>query len=130
VYRWVDHTAEVELLVEAESEEGVFRESLEALRELLGTAPDGELRSVRVELEAPDRAALLADWLAELVFLSETDRFLPERARELALDGTGVRATVEGRSATPRFLVKAVTLHRIGVERANDGFRARVVLDV
>jgi protein archease len=130
VHRWVGHTAEVELVVEAESEEAVFREALAALAELLGEAPRGAVRTVGVDLEAPDRAALLADWLAELVFLSETEGFLPTRARDLDLDGDRMHAVVEGRTGEPRFLVKAVTLHRLAFERANGGFRARVVLDV
>ena len=130
MHRWVDHTAEVELVVEGESEVDVFREALAALAELLGRDARGEPRVVHVELQAVDRATLLADWLAELVFLSETDGFLPERVTELDLSGDRLRATVEGRSADPRFLVKAVTLHRLAFERAGGGFHARVVLDV
>ena len=130
MHRWVGHTAEVELVVEAESEDAVFREALAALADLLGDAPRGAVRTVRVDLEAPDRAVLLADWLAELVFLSETEGFLPTGARDFALDGHRMRAVVEGRTGQPRFLVKGVTLHRLAFERVNGGFRARVVLDV
>lgn len=34
-YRWVDHTAELELSIEARSAEGVFADALRALAELL-----------------------------------------------------------------------------------------------
>ena len=130
MYRWVDHTAELELSVEAESEAGVFVEALRGLAELLAERPHGEARHRRIELGAADREALLADWLAELVYLSETDAFLPERVAELELDDGALRATLEGRTATPRHLVKGVTYHGLELERFDGRWRARVVLDV
>jgi SHS2 domain-containing protein len=130
MYRWVDHTAELELEIEAPSEEAVFEEALAALAELAGDA-DGPSTTREVEVEAPDRALLLVEWLGELVYLSETEELVPERVASLELAGTCVRATIEGRRAEPRHLVKAVTLHRLELLRdAKVGWRARVVLDV
>jgi SHS2 domain-containing protein len=129
-FRWVDHTAELELEIEAPSEEAVFEEALAALAELAGDA-DGPSTTREVEVEAPDRALLLVEWLGELVYLSETEELVPERVASLELTGTRVRATIEGRRAEPRHLVKAVTLHRLELFRdAKVGWRARVVLDV
>jgi SHS2 domain-containing protein len=129
-FRWVDHTAELELEIEAPSEEAVFEEALAALAELAGDA-DGPSTTREVEVEAPDRALLLVEWLGELVYLSETEELVPERVASLELTGTRVRATIEGRRAEPRHLVKAVTLHRLELLRdAKVGWRARVVLDV
>lgn len=129
-FRWVDHTAELELEIEAPSEEAVFEEALAALAELAGDA-DGPSTTREVEVEAPDRALLLVEWLGELVYLSETEELVPERVASLELAGTRVRATIEGRRAEPRHLVKAVTLHRLELLRdAKVGWRARVVLDV
>jgi SHS2 domain-containing protein len=83
-----------------------------------------------VSLESADRAALLADWLGELVYLSETEGFLAERVEELVLDGASLSATLAGRAARPRNLVKAVTYHGLELAPANGRWRARVVLDV
>jgi SHS2 domain-containing protein len=129
-FRWVEHTGEVELELEAESEEEVFLEGLLALADLLADDPRGEPRSRRVSLEARDHATLLAEWLGELVYLSETDGFLPEEASDLALEGNRLTATIEGRSATPRNLVKAITLHRLALEQEDGRWRGRVILDV
>lgn len=130
MYRWIEHTGEVELELEGASEEEVFAEGLRALAETLADEPEGPPRRVEVEVEARDRTTLLAEWLAELVFLAETERFLPERLLALELDAEALRAVVEGRAATPRFLVKAVTYHRLALEPADGGVRARVTLDV
>jgi SHS2 domain-containing protein len=127
-YEWVDHTAELELHIEAETPELVFADALRALSELLGTAT-GEPETRTLRLAAGGRDRLLWHWLDELVFLSETERFLPESA-DLRLDETQLEATVTGRLGDPSALVKAVTYHGLAFEEADGRYRARVVLDV
>jgi SHS2 domain-containing protein len=132
LHRWVDHTAELELQVEAPSERAAFEEALEAFGELLAerTEDEGEPASHEVVASAPDRATLLAEWLSELVYLAEMQGFIPERAERLVLDETGIEATVRGKRASPPHLVKAVTYHRLGLWQEDGAWRARVVLDV
>jgi len=133
MYRWVDHTAEVELHVHAPSEEAVFREALTALHELLLEHMDdapGEPARHEVHASAPDRPALLAEWLSELVYLAEADGFVPERVESLHLSADSVDAAVGGVRASPPNLVKAVTYHRLAMARTDGSWRATVVLDV
>jgi protein archease len=132
VYRWVDHTAELELEIEAESEEAVFHEAFRALRDLLGerVGDRGEPAAHRVNVSDRDRATLLAEWLSELVFLAETEDFVPEAVERLRLSDNAVEATVAGRRASPPHLVKAVTYHRLGMWDENGAWRARIVFDV
>lgn len=133
MYRWVEHTSEVELALEAGSEREVFAEALSALAELLcgpvdGGAAAGEQRTVTAS--AGDRAALLAGWLEELVFLAESEGFVATRLLDLELRPQSLEALVGGRLGEPPPLVKAVTLHRLVFERRGHGYVARVVLDV
>ena len=132
-YRWADHTAEVELEIDAAGEREVFEEATRALAELLGV-PD-EARGERVDtrsvtVQAPDRPALLAAWIEELAFLAESEGFVATQVLELDLGPTGASATVVGVLDEPPPLVKAVTYHRLAFEPRGDGYVARVVLDV
>jgi SHS2 domain-containing protein len=129
VHRWVDHTAEVELEIEAASECEVFADALAALAELLGARGESDERRV-VSTSAPDRPALLAAWLEELVFLAETEGFEALVLESLELTEGALEATVTGRRGEPPPLVKAVTYHRLAFGRTGAGYRARVVLDV
>ena len=130
-YRWVDHTDELELAVEAGAEPGIFEDALRALAELLGDdgAP-AETVSYDVALEGADRATLLAAWLDELVFRAETEGLVPDGLDRLALRDGGLDARVRGHRGRPRHLVKGVTYHRLAFEPAGDGYRATVILDV
>ena len=131
-YEWVDHTAEVELRIDADSEEAVFRQAFEALTELLAGANGEQSKPVRhdVTVSDGDRAGLLVQWLEELIFLAETRGFVPDALEELALGADGLRARVAGRRGDPSALVKAVTYHGLELRRERGRWYARVVLDV
>jgi len=131
-HRWIEHTAELQLELHARSEAAIFRQAVLALRELL--EDDGPVTGDRaersVEVEATDRGVLLAEWLAELVFLAETEGLVPDEARDLVVGEDSVTAVVVGRTRAPRHLVKAVTYHDLELHRDRDGWRGNVVLDV
>jgi SHS2 domain-containing protein len=130
VFRWLEHTAELGLEIEAPSREAVFEEALAAFAELVGGG-DGPLTTREVEVEADEPGLLLVEWLSELLYLADTEQFVPERVASLDLDRNRLRATVEGRLGEPGQLLKAVTLHRLEFrEDATVGWRAHVVLDV
>lgn len=131
MYRWVEHTSEVELLIEDESPEAVLTEALVALGELLTPdEPGGTPVTHEVELTAADRPAVLAEWLNELVYLAETDGFIPERVVHLELEDSSLRATVGGLRSVPQNLIKAVTYHQLEMGQVEGEWHARVVLDV
>jgi SHS2 domain-containing protein len=55
---------------------------------------------------------------------------VPERIASLELGDGRLRARVEGHRGEPSQLVKAITLHRLEFRQLDDGWRARVVIDV
>jgi SHS2 domain-containing protein len=130
MYEWVEHTGELELRLEAETLDGLFREGLAAFAELLGEAPGGEAAEHAVSVSGPDPPTLLAEWLNELVFLADAEDFVPEGVERLDVTADTVDAVVRGRRGSPPPLVKAVTYHRLTAERRNGVWAATVVLDV
>ena len=126
--RFVEHTAELELELESDSAEGALEEALLAFAELVGPG-DGEPAEHRIDLEGRDLPSVLASWLEELVFLSDTEGLVPEDA-DLRLDGLRLTGVVRGRRGSPRPIVKAVTLHRLRFGPRDGVWRGRVVLDV
>jgi SHS2 domain-containing protein len=131
MYRFVPHTAELELELEADTAEGVLLEALHAFAELVGPAGDeaGDPDEYSVDLRASDPPALLAAWLDELVFLAETEGLVPEEA-DVEVADAHVTGVVRGRRGEPRPLVKAVTLHRARFQERNGSWSGRLVLDV
>ena len=130
-YDWVEHTAELELRIEAADQPAVFEQAFRALVELLDDeGSGGEPLRREVNASAADPPALLAEWLMEVVFLAETEGLVPERLEELELGERDLSARVSGRRGHPPHIVKAVTYHGLALEPIPGGWRARLVLDV
>jgi SHS2 domain-containing protein len=128
MHEWRSHTAEVELYIEAPTEDGVFAEAADALGRLVERDRGGVATSHELELEARDRGALLVDLLEELIYLADSEGFVPDEATiEL---GDNLRVRVDGRRTEIEPLVKAATYHGLEFARRGETWQARVVLDV
>jgi SHS2 domain-containing protein len=127
------HTAEVRLRVRAPDFPALAAEAGRALAalELGGEPPPAAGDAREVVLRAADQGALLVDWLNELIYLAETERwvateFLPQPGGALELRMRARGATVD--IAPSR--VKAATHHGLEVRTTPGGVEAEVVFDV
>lgn len=131
-HHFEEHTGEVLLELEAASLEALFAESGRALAELQAVRPpkpDG--REERISLRAHDRAALLVDWIDELIFRSErSKRVFTEFALDQLTDHELHARVQGGEPVAIRTAVKAATFHKLVLEQTEDGWHAAVILDV
>ena len=132
-HEFLDHTSETVLRVRAPDLPGLFAEAARGLGEIErgGIAGTGERVEHEVSVESSDAAGLLADWLNEVIWISETGQFVPDSV-EIRLRGdTALTATLAGeRLAASPSLVKAATRHALRLEREASGWSAEVTLDV
>ena len=84
----------------------------------------------RLELTAPDQAALLVAFLDELVYAAETADLAPARVVTIELGQGRLAGQIAFTRARPRHLIKGATYHRLAFEPTPQGYRATVVLDV
>jgi SHS2 domain-containing protein len=128
-YEWREHTAEVELAVSANSPEQIFRDVADAFGRYVELAADGTPTTHRIELAERDRATLLVALLEELIYLADTEGFVPDdSAAELA--GNHLSIELEGRRTAVQPIFKAATYHNLAFEQSGGAWHARVVLDV
>src|ERR1700704_5817606 len=84
------------------------------------------------------KSELLFDLLQELIFLKDAERLLlrmrqlgiEEQDEKLFLHGIAEGEPLDAERHHQRADVKAVTLHDFSVERAENGWKARVLLDI
>jgi SHS2 domain-containing protein len=132
-HRFLDHTSEILLEVGAPDLAGLAAEAGRALGLLLlrgaPAEPSGPPRHLRVE--AADRDALLVDWLNELLFVAETERWVPIEFEVVASAERRLEARARGVPvAEAPSAVKAATLHGLRIEERAGGLRAEVIFDV
>jgi SHS2 domain-containing protein len=91
-----------------------------------------------IELSNDQLDMLLFDLLQELIYLKDAERLLL-RVREIQIDKKDEKYVLKARAVGEvldperhhqRADVKAVTLHNFSVEKANHGWKARVLLDI
>jgi SHS2 domain-containing protein len=131
VYRFLEHTAELGLEVEAGSLEELLEQAARAFADLVAEDTGGAPVTYQVELERAEEQTLLADWLNELLFLAETRAFVPQRLVRLERAANRLSAEIAGFEDAPRPLVKAVTYHDLELSESPEGiWKGKVVLDV
>jgi protein archease len=132
-HRFVDHTSEIGLRVQAASFGELLAEAARGLaslmlREVPATA-EGEARDF--EVSAHDRESLLVDWLNEILYVAETGLWIPLEVEVLEASDTRIQARARGVTVeVSPSMVKAATFHGLEVVETADGLSAEVILDV
>ena len=135
-YRQIDHTADVGLIISADSLSALFDDAARGMFSLIveGDAPGAvETRSIRIA--ADDREGLLVDWLRELLYLwnDEKRRFVKTISWQETDNTASAIVQVERCDPSRHAIlceIKAVTYHQVAVETDGRNWTARVIFDV
>ena len=133
----LDHTADLGIEVRAESLDRLFEAAALGIVDVIVDATTVEVKQSRtLRLTATDREILLLKLLREIVYVYDTERWLPARVEVHLEDERALVAELGGEQLDPgrhevKTEVKAVTYHALEVLASGaGGFRARVVLDL
>ncbi|MEZ4485708.1 MAG: archease [Syntrophotaleaceae bacterium] len=135
-YRLLEHTADMGIEAQAATLDALFVGAARGLLEVLFGQPclAGEGQRLEVKLEAGDTEELLVAWLGEILFQVEQRRFCPAVFQFDEIGRRHLRGSITGeyqrKELVPLREVKAVTYHRLKVEQRQDGWKARVYLDL
>lgn len=141
-YRFLEEIGTADIAFEATGRDlpELFRDAADATTNVmidnLEAIEPREARRIELSNDALDM--LLFDLLQELIYLKDSERLLL-RIQKVHIDEKEgryfLKATAEGEPLNAerhrqRADVKAVTLHDFSVERLDDGWKARVLLDI
>lgn len=134
-HRELDYSGDVGVEAWGETLAEVFEEATLGLFELVATNPPPPSRDRSLSVRAGDEAALLVDWLGEVIASAAVHGEVYSSVRVDACDGHEVRGTIAGAPADTaadalRFDVKAATYHQLLVEGVDGGYHARVIFDL
>ncbi len=129
-------TADLGIEAWGHSLEDAFSSAAHGLASLLSELPGGEQPLEKdIHLEADSLSTLLVQFLNEIIYLEETQDFLPGAVKHLTLTGNRLDATLTGAAYDPEIhtlnaQVKAATYHGLEIEKEGDTVRIRVIFDV
>ncbi len=139
-YRYLPHTADLRVALEAPTFAALLSDVVAVLRELTaGDRPVAERVARELAIEADGPAGLLFGFTREVLGAFQLDRLVPSRAEiktlRLPPEGSALRATLHGEpfdaarhEAQPE--IKAVTRHGLVVDGTSGTWRAELLFDV
>ena len=132
----LDHTADIGFIVYGEDLQSLFENAGEAFFHLITDLNKVRLRTERkIEIRGESLERLIVDWLSELLYLHDVENLLLKRFNVESVGEGGLKAKVRGEVFQEdvhviKTGVKAVTYHQIEVRQEEEGWRARIILDL
>jgi SHS2 domain-containing protein len=135
-FRFLDHTADLGILVYGRNLEELFGNAGEAFFDIIT-----DLRRVRedtektIRVESSSLEDLMVNWLGELLYLHDVDGLLFKSFSIDELNDGKMKARARGEAFQEerhviKTEIKAVTYHQLQVKEERGGWMARIIFDV
>jgi SHS2 domain-containing protein len=135
-YEFFEHTADAGIIAYGRDLAELYANAGAGMFALMVELDGVEEREERViEVEARDREGLMVNWLGELLYHLDAEEMLFSRFEVDEISDTRLRARAFGERIDRdrhelHFGVKAVTRHMLEIAEEEDGYRAKVLLDI
>jgi len=130
----ISHTADVKIRVRAPTLEGLFSETFKALMQVIyGTDRSGSI-SREIIIKSSDNEALLADFLSEVLFISEVENLVFSET-SIRIDGLCLAAELTGEPFDPvrhsgGTEVKGISYSGLAITYDANGYMLDIIFDV
>jgi SHS2 domain-containing protein len=136
VFRFIEHTADVGVVVYGKSLTELFQNAAESFFSVLIELKNihGE-ESRRFSIDAPGLEELLVSWLNEFLYLFETQGLLFSRFEIKNLSHEHLEATAWGEKYTAekhsiKRVIKAVTFHQLSIQKQKGRWKTQIIFDL
>jgi SHS2 domain-containing protein len=135
-HKWLDHTADIGIVVEGENPQNLFRNAARTMFEIIAD-PEGisARRQETIVIEGENFSDLMINWLRELLYIWSGRKYLLSDVTIETIDENRLEATVQLDFFQPDrhkilYEIKAVTYHLLEVHGHQGKWEATIVFDV
>jgi SHS2 domain-containing protein len=137
-YQFFDHTADIGVVITGRTPRVLFVNAAHALFDvMIKNKTDGEAvkQQKKITVEGADVADLLINFLRELLYLFNGEKFITVHCEMIKFSSKELQARLTGELFNSnkhlnKTEIKAVTYSGLTVERVKAGWRARIIFDV
>lgn len=138
-YKFLEHTADIGVLVESLDFRSALEESVDALIHLIfgnATLNDmNQLNEEMIEINSSDEESLLVDFLNEILFLIDSKKIIPLKLEITELGKNNLKAKFKAyqfdfEKNPINLYVKAVTFHQLQIEEKEDQTIIKFFVDI
>jgi SHS2 domain-containing protein len=137
----IEHTADIGIMATGNSLEELYANAAFGMLSIIyHEFPHRAHGCKTVELQESDLVELLVSWLSEINFMLTVHHFLPVHILQLQIKETSqnynLQAVIAGSDSTRQKKIvlhteiKAVTYHRLELNRNDQGYWARIIFDI
>lgn len=135
-FKILEHTADIGIIAYGKDIREVFINAAKGLFSLIIDPAEVSARKTwEIAVTAPDREALLVNWLNELIYLLDAQGTLFKDFEIINMTETELKVKASGEKINTKKHhlkreVKAATYHQLKIEQTADGWRAQVIFDI
>lgn len=133
-FRFLEHTADMKFQAFGKSVEEVFENSAMALKETIcGKRRIKEIEEMKVVVKGKDYENLMYNFLEEILYLLDAEKFVISKIREIKIIGFKLKATIIGDKASKYRInnkVKAITYNEMFIKKEKSRWISQIVIDV
>ena len=136
LFEILEHPSDIGIEARGATMAEAFQNAALGLMSIIAGSSKIESNEMRfISLLALDRENLLVRWLTEILYLVDAEKFLTAETRFEMMDETSLKAKVFGQQIDAskhdlKLDVKAITYHKLMVDKVNDIWIARVFVDI
>ena len=139
-WKEIDHTADVGIIAYGKTFEELFENAACGMLSIsYGNLSIDANITLKIDIDEPDETHLLVAWLSELNYLTLTNDFLTHTIKNMEITQSEkswrLQADINGTQAGT-FLdfynteIKAVTYHKLKIEKKKDRYECQVIFDI
>ena len=131
--KFLEHTADIQFIVEAKTLPSLFKNSLYAMIKSICKDKIKEKKQITLNIKAKDATGLLHNFLEEVVYIMDTEKFIPAKVTNLEISDNTLSATLSGDNVENYEAfseIKAVTYNEMKIERVDGCYKVKITLDV
>lgn len=135
-YEYIEHTADIGFKASNTSIEGLFTDCFTALVNVIFDMAGGSCaNTVDINICEDDPKMLLKEFLHRLITLLDADNLVPKEIVSITVNGSRLHCSVgcenyDKQRHRLKTLVKAVTYHKLSLQKTGGEWQATVILDL
>ncbi len=135
-YEFINHTADIGIKVRGFSRKEMFENAARAMFDLIVDLDTVETQNqMAIEIRGEQLEELLADWLRDLLYRYNGDKYLLKEFKIEKISPRGLKARVRGEKLDMsrhnlRREIKAVTYHDLKIRKLNRQWQAQIIFDI
>lgn len=135
-YEFINHTADIGIKVRGLSLKELFENAARAMFDLIVDLDTVKTRNqMAIEIKGGELEELLADWLRDLLYRYNGDKYLLKEFKIEKISPGALKARVRGEKLdmsrhSLRREIKAVTYHDLKIRKLNRQWQAQIIFDI